>query len=118
MHTPSRYGRQEAENLDPTPIEMPLGFQRPTPLHDLIARMVRDEIQLEKSEEFETPDEASDFEEDDPHLLDLSPYTLRTLADEEPLGDWNATGETSQEKSDPEPPQTGDQPDPHVAETG
>lgn len=116
MKPQTRYGRDEHEVLDPTPLEMPIGYGRPTPIHDLIASMVRQELANEKNEEFETIEENDDFEEEDPALLDLSPYTLRELADEIPLGDWNLPieEEPSQTKADTT---TGDPPDPNVAET-
>lgn len=71
---PTRYGRYREEELDTTPIEMPLGACRPTPLQDLIAMMVREQVQQSTDEEFGTIEEEDDFEEHDPDTLDLSPY--------------------------------------------
>lgn len=71
---PARYGRFKHEEVDMTPIEMPLGACRPTPLQDLIAHMVRQQVQQESGDEWETPDEADDFEEEEPDTLDMSPY--------------------------------------------
>lgn len=82
MQVPTRYGRPDPEKLDPTPIEVPFSARRPRPLQDVIARMVRDAIAVEKGEEFETFEEANDFEEDDPDTLDLSPYELKELRED------------------------------------
>lgn len=71
---PPRYGRPNPENVDMTPIEMPLGACRPTPLQDLIASMVRSHMQAESGDEFGTPEDEDDFYEDDPETLDMSPY--------------------------------------------
>ncbi len=115
MQRPLRYGKYEEEDLSTTPVEMPIGYMRPTPLQDLIAKMVRAAVINEEKEEFETEEESDDFEEENPELLDMSPYTLTNLQEEEPI---------SQE--DPDPPDvlqptpdlspTGDPPDPEAEE--
>lgn len=76
---------EEEPKLDTTPIEMPVGFKRPASLADMVARMVRDAVAKEKDDEFETMDEANDFELDDidDELLDFSPYELTDLDPEE-----------------------------------
>jgi hypothetical protein len=66
----------DPEDLDLTPVEMPLGACRPEPLEQIISRMVRAAVEEERGEEFETPEEAEDFEEEDPEVLGLSPYEL------------------------------------------
>lgn len=70
---------------DTTPLEIPLGACRPTPLHDLIARMVRDQMQSESDEEFESIEAADDFEEEDPDVLDFSRYELSEATEEYPI---------------------------------
>lgn len=111
MRTPSRWGRKGPEQNDPTPVEAPLGASRPTPLHDIIARMVRQAVHEEKGDEFETPEEADDFEEEDPDTYDLSPYELAALQEETPIR------ADSLDLPDPEdPPMTGDAPDPNEPE--
>ncbi len=79
---PKRMQGPPDKPLDTTPIEMPLGAMRPTPIQDIIARMVHNAIQSEKGDEYETQEEANDFEEEDETLLDLSPYTLTDIEDE------------------------------------
>lgn len=81
----ARYSRMQGapdRKLDTTPIEMPLGACRPTPLQDIVARMVREAIAVEAGEEPETWEESNDFEEEDPDILDFSPYELQELPDE------------------------------------
>ena len=64
----------DVEKLDPTPVEMPVGASTPTPLSELIARAVHAQLQAQSEEGYETPEEADDFEEEDPDVLDLTPY--------------------------------------------
>ena len=80
---PARYGRPDPEINDEPPLEMPLGACRPEPLQSIIARMVRTSIQEETGEQFETEEEADDFEiEGDLGILDMSPYTLEEVEPE------------------------------------
>lgn len=83
---PKRYGRPDTEVLDTTPIEMPIGSMRPTPLNLLIAQMVQSAIQAEKNEEFESFEESEDFADElEEGLLDMSPYQLTELQEDEPI---------------------------------
>ena len=119
--THDRYGVPNSEpELDTTPVEMPLGSVRPTPLHELIARMVRDTIVQETQEDFDTFEDADDFEEEDPDTLDFSAYELTQSNEEMTIADWE---EADAQGEDPTPhpddlPQTGDQADPDPEETG
>lgn len=79
----SRMQGAPERQLDTTPVEMPLGASRPTPLQDIVARMVREAVAIEKGEEFETWEEQNDFDEEDPDTLDLSPYELQEIDHEE-----------------------------------
>jgi len=82
-----RYASGEGpEQLDPTPKEMPAGCFRPKSLQEMMAEMLREHIEASKYEEegFETYEEANDFEEEDPDILEMSPYTLLE-APEEPI---------------------------------
>lgn len=80
---PPRWGRNEGpEDLDPTPMELPLGAKPPMTLQEMIAMMVRQERMSEDDGEFETFEDAEDFEPDkevEEELLDMSPYTLVEL---------------------------------------
>lgn len=104
----ARYGSPDPEILDDTPLEMPLGARRPTPLHDIIARMVRDAVSQETGDVWETPEEADDFEEEDPDTLDFSPYEFDELSEE--------FFDPPEDPVPPEPQQTGDAPDPNEPE--
>lgn len=80
---PSRYGRPDPETNSGIPLEMPFGACRPTPLEELIARMVRQEVMSRTNSEPETFEESNDFEDDDdPDLLDISPYELTEVTEE------------------------------------
>lgn len=80
---PTRYGRFKPEALDFTPIEMPLGACRPTPLQDLIAQMVRQQVMQSREEEFGSITDEDDFEEDEDYTLDFSKYELSDVEDED-----------------------------------
>lgn len=79
---PSRYGAPDPEKLDQTPVEMPMGATRPSPIHELIARMVREAVQNETGDEFESMEEADDFEEDDPDVMDMSAYEFDEIQED------------------------------------
>lgn len=112
MERPKRYGEPDQEKLDTTPVEMPLGYTRPTPLQDLIATMVRDAVQQENQEDFETLEEADDFEEEDPELLDMSRYELTELNEEVPLADLAEDPQAPEEPVDPPPNDQVSDPEP------
>lgn len=103
----------DAEPCDPTPVEMPLGYCRPTPLQDMIANMVRQAIEIEKDDSYETIEEADDFEEEDEGLLDMSPYTFNEVEEELQSP---ARLEPDPTPTPPPTPPTGDPPDPDEAE--
>jgi len=115
MQRPDRYGAPDPEKCDPIPVEMPLGYMRPTPLDQLIASMVHAAVQREEKEEYETEEESDDFEEENPDLLDLSAYTLDAIQEEAPIQN---TQPSEPEELSPEPQPTGDTPDPNASETG
>lgn len=104
-------GSPDPEDLDPTPVEMPLGACRPTPLAELIARAVHQELQNREEEGVESWDEANDFEyEGDEELLDMSPYELKEL---EAFQEGFEVHEPPSEPEQPEqaqPEQEGDEP--------
>jgi hypothetical protein len=111
---PSRMGSDKLKPMDVTPVEMPIGYQQPTPLHQLMAKMIRDAIQAEKNEEMETFEEADDFEEEDPDTLNLQGYEFAEIQE-----DYVDQGAALVDPSpDPEPPRedTGDTPDPDESE--
>lgn len=74
--------------MDCTPIELPIGARRPTSLQDYIATMVRNAVEAEKGEVFESWEESDDFEEEDPDTLDFSRYELAELQEEHAIRDY------------------------------
>ncbi len=75
------------EDIDCTPMVLPSNMQRPPSLEQEIARFVRTELSARAAEnENDTFEEANDFTEDDPDVLDLTPYELAVLEPDE-LGD-------------------------------
>lgn len=50
---------------DPRPVEWPLGLSRPPTLQEEIARFMRVEIAMGRHEQWESPEEADDFDIDD-----------------------------------------------------
>lgn len=104
-HGPFRSRGPDPEKLDPTPVAMPIGYKRPSPLADLIANMVRDEIERERGEEYESIEEAEDFEPEDEAVLDLSPYTLNDLEEERPIPPEVFSPPEEPVTEDPDPPE-------------
>lgn len=106
---------REFDDLDETPIEMPLGASHPTPLADLIASMVKTAVEQQTGDDFDTPEEADDFEEEDPDTLDLTRYEFEELPDES----FDPPEEEPLEQPEPDDkPPTGDDPDPNDPEPG
>jgi len=104
MKIPSHYSAGHSpEKLDPNPVEMPgAGYGKPETLESIVARLLKTE-KIEKAlEGQETPEEADDFEMDDPDMLmDMSPYELPETIPDDP---------TSYEQLDPAPqPTDGDE---------
>lgn len=88
-HRRSHFGgsRPEPEKLDPTPIALPVGYGLPESLEDKIARYVHQAMAIQRGEEPESWEEANDFDfEADDDLLDLSPYELPEMSEEELYG--------------------------------
>lgn len=119
METPKRWGGHPPPEMDDTPLEMPLGARRPTPLADIIANSVRLAIEAEKRVEMESPEEADDFSEEDPETLDLSAYELDEIQSETAI----SNAELAPPAPQPDPaaapkatPETGDAPDPNEPE--
>lgn len=78
--TPAHWGgNPKPEALDPTPMEIPASCQTPTPLNEIIARFVQQEVNERENQGVESWEEADDFEEDEHMLLDFSPYELKEI---------------------------------------
>lgn len=74
-----------AEKLDPTPLAIPVGFERPLTMEQQVARMMRSQYEMQAKIRdmtgVETPEEADDFDiEDDP--VDMTtPYEEHFMPD-------------------------------------
>lgn len=64
------------EPLDPTPVEVPVGFQVPETTEQIIARMVNSRMlaSAAMAQGYESPEEADDFDIPDDPLDRLTPY--------------------------------------------
>lgn len=76
------------EKLDPTPMAIPVGFERPLTMEQQVARMMRSQYEMQAKIRdmtgVETPEEADDFDiEDDP--VDMTtPYEEHFMPDVSP----------------------------------
>ncbi len=94
------------EDLDTTPMAAPVGADRPMTLQEEIQRFIKTEIsQAAEDKQMETFEEADDFEEDDPDHVDLTPYNLTQLQEEEPLP-LDVPEETTQAPQEADLPET------------
>lgn len=75
-------GSPTAEELDTTPVEMPMGACRPKPLVELIADMVRQQVEERQNEQVESFGDADDFDDPDPEELDFTRYELLEIEDD------------------------------------
>lgn len=99
--------------LNQDPVAMPCGYGTPKTLQEMLATMVREYVQMEKEEGFETWDEANDFEpEEDEDLLDVSPYTFSDLQEDE----YETPSDAPETPISPSPEVEGDQPNPNAQE--
>ncbi|AXQ65682.1 MAG: hypothetical protein [Microviridae sp.] len=97
------------EVLDPRPLEIPIGFERPLTLEQQIQRLMRVEYnklaQIQSMEGVETPEEADDFDVDDdfdiftPYENEFMPSELpaQALTDDKALTDTPAVSEKETE---------------------
>jgi len=83
MNTAKRHDEQNREVLDKTPVEMPLGYEKPESLESMIARMIRTTSVQAAKAGFETAEEADDFDDDDEGEL-KSEYQFTDMQEENP----------------------------------
>lgn len=73
------------EVLDPTPMAIPVGFERPLTLQEQIRRLMRveyDRMRAVSGDDLETPEEADDFDVGDDY--DIDPVSGHEFIDAEP----------------------------------
>lgn len=88
------------EKHDPTPVEIPLGLDRPETLEDIVRRFVRHEASIQAEESgHETFQEANDFDVSDEDEF-KSPYELSDMQEEYPI----SAAEPPEPPAEPETP--------------
>lgn len=75
-------GDNRKEKNSGIPVEIPVGACIPEPLEHMIARMLRQELQNERQDSFETMEEADDFEPENEEQLPFSRYELEDAVEE------------------------------------
>lgn len=90
---------------DKTPVEMPLGYEKPEPLEHMIARMVRTFSMAAEAQGAESFEESDDFDVDDDSELH-SPYQLSDMQEETPNGYHLNPKSQKRRASDRTPPQS------------
>ena len=71
------------EQPDPTPVHIPGKAEKPLSLREEMRRFVREELSKQvQKEDYGSFDEEDDFEEENPDLDMLSPYTVHELKPE------------------------------------
>lgn len=128
MKFPARYTVPLAVSREPVsqvPIELPAGSSEPESLESIFARLLHRHTEDKAMEGFDTPEEADDFELEDPdYMLDMSPYELpETVPDgpesfeqldpvpeatDAPIGADNSSQEASDEAGTPDPAEAGE----------
>lgn len=79
----AKYNERHEEIPDNTPVEMPLGYERPESLQSMIARMIGQISKAaQESGRFETFEEADDFDDDEVEVK--SPYQMTDMEEEQP----------------------------------
>lgn len=112
-------GRPDPEVNSMTPVEIPFDACIPTPLHEIVARLVRQQVEQEQSQEFETLEESDDFTLTDPEdILPTSGFELTQLQEDE---EFETPPEPEAPASDaPQEPETPPEvpPDPNSGDDG
>lgn len=83
MQTQKRHDHLNREVLDKTPVEMPLGYEKPESLESMIARMIRHTSTMAQKQGFESEEEANDFDDDDDNEM-KSEYQFTDMQEENP----------------------------------
>lgn len=93
-----RYIPDGKEYPDPTPIEVPIGYNRPETLQETMRRFIRDELSTQYTRSgHESFDEAYDFDIEDDDPDPLSQYEIMDMVDEYPPDDSPDSTDTQAE---------------------
>lgn len=88
-----KFDDQGREIPDPTPIEVPLDFNRPLTLQEEIRRFLQIEASyVAQNAGFETFEEADDFDVDEEEVEFVSPYEIMEMSDEQSFGRESVEG--------------------------
>jgi len=83
---PKRYSvGADPEQLDKTPIELPVNYRHPLSLEQMIAQALANEMTNKGDGSPETWEEANDFDVPDDEELDFTRYTLKEVDEVDPV---------------------------------
>lgn len=84
------------EILDPTPVAIPLGYERPESLEQKMMRFIRHQLSsAAQGQGMESFDEANDFDIDDDDVMPLTHYELADMHEEKPFDESEANRDTA-----------------------
>jgi hypothetical protein len=74
--------RGQPDELDDTPLEMPTALKEPESLEAMMARLMESRYAMERMEQgYGDFEDENDFEDEDPNLLNMTPYELTEMED-------------------------------------
>lgn len=72
---PTKYDKFWREIPETTPVELPIGYNTPEPLEQMIIRLVRHESQRAAKQDKETFEESDDFDDEDHDVISDHQFT-------------------------------------------
>lgn len=99
----AKYNNKHEEIPDKTPVEIPLGYEKPEPLESMIARMVRVHSMEAVRQGLESFEEADDFNVDEEEVP-LSTYQQTQMQEEVPIERPKPKGKTPVGERRKQPP--------------
>lgn len=100
-----------SEKPDPTPVEIPLGMDKPLTIRDEMRRFIREEISNKAMYEkgAESFEESNDLEVDDDSEIDFGP-TQYEMVDDNEFEDYTVSSNQQKEKTNADPKKAPDDP--------
>ncbi len=109
----------EPETHDDTPVEIPVSMTKPESMEEMMARLIAERIaSTATAQGFDTWEEDEDFEDEDPDLLDFTPYELNELQEHNHLPAEQGLSGTDEAPDDPWPPETSSETGPQGPPNG
>lgn len=106
---------RQVEDLDLTPVALPVDFDRPPTIQQLVAQYVQGSLSAQAAEEgYGTFEEEDDFEPEEEELLPLSGFEVLEMAPDTPPGEPEADAAPPEEKAveaASEPPEAASEPE-------